>query len=207
MLFKLRNCRKHNHKLRKAERRHDVKHIKVKIESSRSRNVEGNLVVCFDKNAVAFHRGQTELLGNVVDEVLDPGACRYLKYLKRDQKRLSYSWKVSCPVWDYKNTQGACSHLLCVVWEVDFVEDLGAVQLDGIHLHLMWWQLSGLHPTQTKQMLFYIFILALSPNNTFGPVTSQRMLMSCIFRRGHANADCGHCDISFSNTTCIVMAA
>lgn len=40
------------------------------------------------------------------------------------------------------------SHLLCVVWEVDFVEDLGAVQLDGIYLDLMWWELPGLHPTQ-----------------------------------------------------------
>lgn len=117
--------------------------------------------MCFDKNAVAFHRGQSELLGNVVDEIPDPGACHYLKYLEREQKRLIGSLQLQLEseppcFWDYKNMRGACSDLLGVVWEVDFVEDLGAVQLDGVHLHLMWRELPGLHPTQRKQMLFLV---------------------------------------------------
>lgn len=44
-----------------------------------------------------------------------------------------------------------CSYLLCVVGEENFVEDLGAVQLDGVQLHRMWWQLPGLHPAQRSR--------------------------------------------------------
>ena len=42
-------------------------------------------------------------------------------------------------------------YLLCVVGEVDFVEDLSAVLLDGVYLHLVWWELPRLHPTQGQQ--------------------------------------------------------
>lgn len=42
----------------------------------------------------------------------------------------------------------AHSYLLRVVGEVDFVEDLDAVLLDGVHLHLVRRELPGLHPTQ-----------------------------------------------------------
>lgn len=38
----------------------------------------------------------------------------------------------------------ACSYLCCVVRKVDFVVDLGAVLLDGVHLHMVWWEFSGL---------------------------------------------------------------
>lgn len=53
------------------------------------------------------------------------------------------------------------SHLIRVIGEVDFMEDLGAVLLDGVDLHLVWRELPGLHPTQVKQMLHYV-IFALS---------------------------------------------
>lgn len=42
-------------------------------------------------------------------------------------------------------------HLLRVVGEVNFVKDLGAVELDGVHLHRMWRQLPGLHPAQRQK--------------------------------------------------------
>lgn len=44
-----------------------------------------------------------------------------------------------------------CSYLLCVVGEEHFVEDLGAVLLDGAQLHRMWRQLPGLHPAQRSR--------------------------------------------------------
>lgn len=47
---------------------------------------ETNLVVCFDKDAEAVCGGQTEVSGDVQDEVLDPGACHDLKYLERDER-------------------------------------------------------------------------------------------------------------------------
>lgn len=50
---------------------------------------ETHLVVCFDKNAEAVCGGQTELSGDVQDEVLDPGACHDLKYLERDERRIT----------------------------------------------------------------------------------------------------------------------
>ena len=31
------------------------------------------------------------------------------------------------------------SHLIRVIWEVDFVEDLGGLVLDRFHFHLVWW--------------------------------------------------------------------
>lgn len=49
---------------------------------------------------------------------------------------------------DFKHN--ALSYLRYVVGEVDFVEDLGAVQLDGIYLDLVGWELPGLHPAQRQ---------------------------------------------------------
>ena len=45
-----------------------------------------NLVMCFDKDAEAVRRSQTELLGNVLDQIPDPGVGGYLKYLERDDR-------------------------------------------------------------------------------------------------------------------------
>lgn len=56
----------------------------AKIE--RLKKIHANLIMCFDKNAVAFRWGQTQLLGNVVDEVLDSGRWRHLKYLQGREK-------------------------------------------------------------------------------------------------------------------------
>lgn len=45
---------------------------------------------------------------------------------------------------------GVVSYITCVVREVDFMEDLGAVLLDGIHFYRMWGKLSGLLSEVTK---------------------------------------------------------
>lgn len=43
-----------------------------------------NLVMCFDKDAEAVRRSQPELLGDVPDQIPDPGVGGNLKYLERD---------------------------------------------------------------------------------------------------------------------------
>ena len=45
------------------------------------------------------------------------------------------------------------SYIVCLIGEVDFVEDLRAVLLDGLHLYLMGWQLSGLHSGTTERFM------------------------------------------------------
>lgn len=42
--------------------------------------------MCFDKNAVAFSRGQTQLLHDVVDEIPDSGRGRNLRCLEGQEK-------------------------------------------------------------------------------------------------------------------------
>lgn len=42
------------------------------------------------------------------------------------------------------------SYIIAVIWEVDFVEDLGAVLLDGVHLYHMGRKLPGLLTEGTK---------------------------------------------------------
>lgn len=46
-----------------------------------------NLVLSFDKNAEAVCWSQTELVGDVQDEVPDPGVGRHLKYLNTDMRK------------------------------------------------------------------------------------------------------------------------
>lgn len=50
-----------------------------------------NLVVCFDEYAEAVCRGQVQTDGDVLDEILDPGVRRDLKYLKGDENRIDGS--------------------------------------------------------------------------------------------------------------------
>lgn len=42
------------------------------------------------------------------------------------------------------------SYIICVIWEVDFMEDLGAVLLDGFHFYQMGRKLPGLLTEGTK---------------------------------------------------------
>lgn len=92
-----------------------------------------NLVMCFDKNAEAVCWTQTELVGNVLDEIPDLGACLDLKYLKRDERNHLCYCRNTWPAFVLSlQTRGLCAYLLCVVGEADFVENLGAVQLDGV---------------------------------------------------------------------------
>lgn len=125
--------------------------ITSKVEKS-----QVNLIMGFDKNAVAFCRGQIQFFGNALDEILDPGVRRDLKYLKTGRE--NHQW-ITGPHVLLLEGDLACfwsclySYLVRVIGELHFVEDLSAVLLDGLHLHLMWWQLPGLNPTQRHQTL------------------------------------------------------
>lgn len=46
------------------------------------------------------------------------------------------------------------------IWEMDFMEDMSAVLLDGVHLHWMGRKLPGLFTENTKQL--HTFILHLT---------------------------------------------
>lgn len=87
----------------------------------RLKKLQANLIMCFDKNAVTFSRGQTQLLDNVLDEIPDSGSWRHLKYLKGQEKNRRFT---SCSVDCYVNntvTWAVCSYLVRIVWEVHFV--------------------------------------------------------------------------------------
>lgn len=46
----------------------------------------------------------------------------------------------------------AGSYISCIIWEVDFLEDLRAVLLDSVHFYEMGRKIPGLLTEYTKQM-------------------------------------------------------
>lgn len=82
-----------------------------------------NLIVCFDKYAVALRGGQTELLDDVQGEIPDSGSGGDLEYLKGQEEnhRLAVPG-AACHITNTLSlSTGVYSYLVRIIWEVHFV--------------------------------------------------------------------------------------